>query len=423
MTTAAHPATPSTATSARADAVAVTGLGLLTPAGLTVAENWATLCAGRSVAARDPELAGLPVDFSCRVPEFDTVAELGRSRARRVDRFGCLALVAARRAVADAGLDARTWCGERVGVVLGVGSNSLQTYLGEFRHLAEGGPHRVSPLALPRSVPNMAAGEVAIDLGAGGPSFTTASACASGATAIGVARDLLRAGTCDVVLTGGSESSRSPMAATCFQRMRALSGRRERPELASRPFDADRDGFVLGEGAAVLVLEREADARARGARTRALLRGCGASTDAYHPIAPLPDGSGAVRAVRAALRDAGCVPEDVGHVNAHGTSTRLNDDAEAAALTRVFGDRPPPVTAPKGVIGHALGAAGAIEAAYTVLALEHQLVPPTANFGHQDGDHKLDVVAAVPRPVAMSAALNCSFGFGGHNWAALFTTA
>ncbi|MHC3471053.1 beta-ketoacyl-[acyl-carrier-protein] synthase family protein [Streptomyces sp. 7R007] len=405
----------------RAD-IAVTGLGLVTPAGHTLEDNWAALCRGRSMAAHDPELTGLPVDFSCPVTGFDPVAELGRPLARRVDRFVQFALVAARRAVAHAGLDEADGLGERAGVVLGVGSNCLSTYPTEFGHLGAHRPERVSPLALPRSVPSMAAGEVAIDLGARGPNFTTASACASGTTALGVARDLLRSGTCDLVLAGGSESARSRMTATCFTRMRALSRRRERPELASRPFDAHRDGFVLGEGAAVLVLERAADARARRARTLAVLRGYGASADAHHPVAPHPHGDGAVRAITAALRDADCRPADIGHVNAHGTGTPLNDAAEAAALTRVFGDDVPPVTAAKGVIGHALGAAGAIQAAYTVLALRHGTVPPVANFTGQDGPHKLDIVAERPRPVPAGAGLNCSFGFGGQNAVLLFTT-
>ncbi|ATL32288.1 beta-ketoacyl-[acyl-carrier-protein] synthase family protein [Streptomyces formicae] len=401
--------------------IAVTGLGLVTPAGHTTEANWAALCRGRSLAARDPELAGLPVDFSCQVTDFDAEKELGRASARRGDRFIQFALVAARRAVADAHLDRRTWEAERVGVVLGVGSNSLSTYVTEFGHLGAGRPERVSPLALPRSVPSMAAGEVAIDLGVRGPNFTTASACASGATAIGVARDLLRSGTCDIVLAGGSESARSRMTATCFTRMRALSRRRAEPDLASRPFDARRDGFVLGEGAGVLVLERAGAARARRAPVLALLRGYGAGADAHHPLAPHPQGDGAVRAIHAALADAGCGPRDVGLVNAHGTSTPLNDAAEARALVRVFGDEGPPVTASKGVVGHALGAAGAIQAAYTVLALRHGAVPPVANFEGQDGDDKLDVVAGRPRSTRGDAGISCSFGFGGQNAVLLFT--
>ncbi|OQD57375.1 3-oxoacyl-ACP synthase [Streptomyces phaeoluteigriseus] len=400
--------------------IAVTGLGLVTPAGHTAEANWAALSRGRSLATPDPELAGLPVDFSCRVTDFDAETELGRAWARRGDRFIQFALVAARRAVADAGLDRHTWEADRIGVVLGVGSNSLSTYVTEFGHLGAGQPERVSPLALPRSVPSMAAGEVAIDLGVRGPNFTTASACASGATAIGVARDLLRSGTCDIVLAGGSESARSRMTATCFTRMRALSRRKAEPALASRPFDAQRDGFVLGEGAGILVLERACAARARRAPVLALLRGYGAGADAHHPIAPHPRGDGAVRAIHTALADAGCGPGDVGHINAHGTSTPLNDAAEAGALVRVFGDDGPPVTASKGVIGHALGAAGAIQAAYTVLALRHAAVPPVANFEGQDGDHKLDVVARRPRPMRGDVGISCSFGFGGQNAVLLF---
>ncbi|WP_306319997.1 MULTISPECIES: beta-ketoacyl synthase [unclassified Streptomyces] len=403
--------------------VAVTGLGLVTPAGHTREDNWAALCEGRSLAAPDPELAGLPIDFSCQVTGFDPAEELGRPLARRVDRFIQFALVAARRAVADARLSTEGGLGERVGVVLGVGSNCLSTYVTEFGHLGADLPRRVSPLALPRSVPSMAAGEVAIDLGAQGPNFTTASACASGATALGVARDLLRSGTCDVVLAGGSESARSRMTATCFTRMRALSPRHDQPHLASRPFDAARDGFVLGEGAAVLVLERERDARARRADVLALLRGYGAGSDAHHPVAPHPRGDGAVRAIEAALKDAGFGPRDIGLVNAHGTSTTVGDAAEAEALTRVFGDTVPPVTAAKGVIGHSLGASGAIQAAYSVLALRHGTVPPIANFEAQGGDHKIDIVAGQPRPLATGAAVSCAFGFGGQNAVLLLTAA
>lgn len=402
--------------------IAVTGVGLLTPAGLTVEDNWSALCHGRSLATRDPELATLPVDFTCRVPAAGAAAELGRARVARLDRTSWLALLAARRAVADAGLDPARWPGDRVGVVLGTGGNSLQTYPTEFGHLNAGRTSRVSPLALPRSIPSTPAGEIAIDLGARGPGFAVASSCASGATAIGIGRDLLRAGTCDIVITGGSAAPTDPMSVLSFVRMRALS-RCPAPEAACRPFDAARDGFVLGEGAAVLVLERADGVRARGGRPRALLRGYGATSDAHHPIAPLPDGSGAARAIRAALDDAGARPADVGHVNAHGTATRLGDTAEATALVSEFGEHPPPVTAAKGVVGHSLSAAGAVEAVYTVLALRHQCVPPTANFRHQDdGQPKLDIVADVPRPVAMTAGLTTSFGFGGHNAALLFTT-
>lgn len=399
---------------------AVTGIGMITPAGTDTDTTWKTLCAGESLAQRDPGLAGLPVDISCRVEDFDPSALLGRALARRTDRFSHLALAAARQAVADAGLDPAAWNSSRIGVILGVGGNSLDTYVREFTFLGQGRPSLISPMGLPRSLPNMVAAEIAMDLQVHGPNFTVASACASGATAIGVARDLIAAGACDVVLAGGSESGRARMAATSFSQMQALS-RRAEPRTASRPFDAERDGFVLSEGAAVLVLERPAHAAARGAQTRALLRGYAATTDAYHPVAPHPEGAGAEHALRAALAGAGCAVGDIGHVNAHGTSTPAGDAAEAKALLRVFGGAPPPVTAPKSVLGHSLGAAGAIEAALTVLTLERQLIPPTANLTRQDPGLELDIPSR-PRPAALTAAVSDSFGFGGQNTVLLFTT-
>ncbi|MFJ9250701.1 beta-ketoacyl-[acyl-carrier-protein] synthase family protein [Streptomyces sp. NPDC101776] len=403
--------------------VAVTGLGLLTPAGNDPQTVWKTMSAGRSMARTDPSLQGLPVAVSCPVTGFDPDEELGRRLARRMDRFAHLAIAAGRRAVADAGLDIGGRTAGRIGVVLGVSSNSVYTYVTEFTRLGQGQPTRVSPLALTRSVPSMVAGEVAIDLGAKGPNFTVSSACASGTTALAVARDLLLSGACDVVLAGGSDSGRAPMNVTCFHQMRALTSGTPRPELACRPFDTARDGFVLGEGAAVLVLERLSHARARDARVRARLRGSGASADAHHPFAPHPQGAGAEQAVRQALADAACAPADIGHINAHGTATRAGDTAEALALLRVFNANPPPVTAPKSIVGHALGAAGAIEAALTVLALEHQEVPPTANLFCQDPGAEMDIVTTRPRTHGFDLALSTSFGFGGQNAALVFATA
>ncbi len=402
--------------------MAVTGLGLITPAGSDPDANWKTLAAGRSLAAKNPEFEGLPIDISCDVRDFEPQTELGPRLVRRLDRFAHLGLVAARRAVADARLNIGDCPPERVAIVLGVGSNSLRTYVTEFTRLGEGRPRAVSPLALPRSVPNMVAGEIALDIGARGPNFTVSSACASGSTALGVARGMLATGMCDVVLAGGTDSW-SRMTATCFGQMRALSSRTDRPELASRPFDRDRDGFVLGEGAAVLVLERLDHAQARGARSRALLCGYGASADAHHPTAPHPEGAGAEQAVRQALADSGCAPADVGHINAHGTATPLGDAAESRMIRRVFRGGPPPVTATKSIVGHALGAAGAIEAAFTVLALEHQEVPPTANLAEQDTGSELDIVTGCPRRSRFDLALSTSFGFGGQNAALVFSVA
>ncbi|MFG2632236.1 beta-ketoacyl-[acyl-carrier-protein] synthase family protein [Streptomyces sp. NPDC048473] len=394
--------------------VAVTGAGAVSPAGTGADALWKALADGTSLAVTDPNLAGMAVDFSCRVPEFDADALLGRRLSWRLDRFTHLALVAAREAVTDAALDPTDWDAARVAVVLGVGSNSLQHYDATFDHIRQGRLQKISPLMIPRSAPNVVAGEIAMDLRATGPNFTTSSACASGTTAIGVARDLLRSGACDIAITGGTESGRTPAAAAGFWRMRARSERVGDPRSASRPFDAARDGFVLSEGAGVLVLERATDARARQARIRGYLIGYGASTDAHHFTAPHPEGDGAVQAMRTALRDAALEPGDIGQVNAHGTSTPHNDLAENVALRRVFGS-PPPVTANKGVLGHTLGAAGALEAIATLLSLEHQLIPPTANLERLDPAIDLDVVAGVPRPVRMAAAVSNSFGFGGQN--------
>lgn len=399
---------------ARGPAV-ITGIGLVTPGGCDPEVNWKAVAAGRSLAATDPELAGLPVDISCAVRDFDPAVEFGPRLTRRLDPFAHFGLAAARRAVQDAGLTLTGALAPRVGVVFGVGGNSLHTYAKEFGTLGEGRPTAVSPLAVPRSVPNMVAGEVACDLGVQGPNFVVSSACASGAQALAVARDLLLGGACDVVIAGGSESGRAPMTAACFARMRALSTRTDAPERACRPFDSARDGFVLGEGGAALILESPRFAHARGARERALLLGAGSSADARHPTSPHPEGAGAELAVRQALADAGCSPHDLGHINTHGTSTPVGDAAEARALLRLFDGTPPPATATKGVMGHALGASGAIEAVLTVLALERQEVPPTANLTRQDADHGLDLVAGRPRECAFDLALSTSFGFGGQN--------
>ncbi|MER6603298.1 beta-ketoacyl-[acyl-carrier-protein] synthase family protein [Streptomyces parvus] len=410
-------------TEARAGtAVAVTGIGLVTPAGADEHSFWEGLCSGRSTARRIEELAGLPVDFACPVDGIDLDAAVGGRSVWRMARFVKLALVAARQAVADAGLDPARWDGARVGVVLGVGVGGVSVLVDNAAKLAASGPDAVSPLLVPMMIPNAAAGEVAIALKAGGPSLAPATACASGATAVAVARDLLLGGSCDVVVAGGAESVLTPLVVTAFARMGALSTRTGEPAAASRPFAADRDGFVIGEGAAMLVLEREEGVRARGGRTRALLTGAGSSTDAHHPTAPAPDGHGAQRAVRAALDQAGWTPGDVDHINAHGTSTPLNDAMETTLISRLFPHRPP-VTAPKGVTGHTLAAAGAIEAVATVLTLERSAVPPIANLDALPDAFPLDCVTKEPRHRRVETGLSHSFGFGGHNVALAFQRA
>ncbi|MFE2431163.1 beta-ketoacyl-[acyl-carrier-protein] synthase family protein [Streptomyces sp. NPDC059373] len=409
---------------ARVTDIAVTGIGLVTPAGIGLEPSWEGLCKGEGLATTDEALAGLPVDFSCAVPGFDGGALLGRRLTWRIDKFIQLAMVAAREAVADARLDTATWDGPRVAVVLGVASNGGDRWPIEYGNLGNGRVESISPATLPRSLPNMVAGEVSADLQAVGPCLTTSTACASGATAIGTARDLLRAGACDIAITGGTDCARVEMGSAAFYRMRALSMRGHDPAGASRPFDADRDGFVLSEGAGVLVMERPEYARARGARIRGYVSGYGASSDGYHHTRPDPTGDGARRATLAALADAGAEPYDVHHVNAHGTSTPLNDRSEATMLASVFGTRtPPPVTSVKGAIGHTLGAAGAIDAAITVLSLERQLIVPTANLDRLDDGMDLDVVTKVPRAHRMQGALSNSFGFGGQNAVLFFRAA
>ncbi|MFL6143067.1 MAG: beta-ketoacyl-[acyl-carrier-protein] synthase family protein [Labedaea sp.] len=394
--------------------VAVTGLGLVTPAGIGVLESWKSVLAGRSMATADPALAGMPVDFTCRVPGFDADELLGRRTAWRLDRYVHLALVAAREAILDSGLDPAEWDSTRVGVVMGNALGGVRTFEEQHNTMLREGTKGVSPMLIPMIGINMVAGYIAIDCQAQGPNLVTTTACASATTAIGTARELIRTGRCDIVIAGGAEAGLTRPVVAGFSRMGALSGRVHDPAAASRPFDRDRDGFVAAEGAGVLVLERMEHAVARKARVRARLAGYGASADAHHATAPDPTGDGVAQAIRMALHDADFEPREVDHVNAHGTSTPLNDVTEAKALRRVFGDGAS-VTSTKGVTGHSLGASGAIEAACTVLAIEHGTVPPTANLERQDPAIDLDVVAGAPRAQRISVAVSNSFGFGGQN--------
>ncbi|KRV46753.1 3-oxoacyl-ACP synthase [Wenjunlia vitaminophila] len=403
----------------------MTGVGLVTSAGIGVSAAWERVSAGTGTAAsRVPALAGMPADFACWVPDFNGAKAVGRKKAWRLDRCNQFAIAAAAEALADSGLDPATWDGARVGVVLGNGIGGAATWEKQHRTLLdpELGPERVSALLIPMLSVNMSAGYVAIECGAKGPNFVTATACASGTTAVGMARELLRSGQCDVVITGGTEAPLVPSIVTGFSQMGALTERKTDLASASRPFDVDRDGFVPAEGAAVLVLERVEHARARGAEIHAMVSGYGASADAHHATAPDPEGQGAERAVRAALRDACLPPDAVDHVNAHGTSTPLNDVSEARMIRRVLGDRPA-VNSVKGVVGHALGAAGAIEAVTTALTVQHGLIPPTANLESQDPAVELDVVAKAPRQTRVEVAVSNSFGFGGQNAVLVLTSA
>ena len=394
--------------------MAVTGIGVKTPAGNDVARFWSTLLAGRPTAARitrwDP--SDQPVPFACEVVDFDPGQYLGHKEARRADRVAQLGFAAACDALEHAGeLDVDPG---RCGVVAGTGVGGLWTQEQEEHILWEKGPSRVSPFLVPMMMPNATAALVAMNRGFRGPNFCVTTACAAGTHAVGEAARLIREGSADVVVAVGSEAAITPIAMASFARMGALSGRVEDPQRASRPFDADRDGFVMGEGAGCLILERWDHAEARGASILAEVLGYGRNSDAHHITAPSPDGSGAVACMELALEDAGLAPSDIGHVNAHGTSTPLNDAAEAEAMVKVFAGSPPPVTSIKGVTGHLIGAAGAVEAVVAIMSLTEGVVPPTANHDRTDPALDIDVVAGAPR-ACRGPVLSNSFGFGGHN--------
>jgi 3-oxoacyl-[acyl-carrier-protein] synthase II len=401
---------------------AVTGIGLVTAAGVGAEATWRGVNGpGSATGVRhQEELSGLPCDFMYTVDDLDTGSILGIPAVRMMDRFSQLAVIAAREAVADAGLDTSVWDSGRIAVVIGSAHGGLPFYDQQSTVLAEKGARRVSPKLAPMTTVNSAASSVCMDLGAQGPSLSVSTACSSGTVAIGTALQMLRSGACDVVIAGGAESVRSRLLIASACQMRAVSTRTDDPATACRPFDADRDGFVVGEGAGLVVLERPGHAAARGARVRAAIAGYGASSDAYAAVAPDPEGNGIERALRTALEDADVAPADVGHVNAHGTSTVMNDLIEATMLHRVLGDQPL-VTSTKAMTGHALGAAGGIETALTVLALERRSVPPTANLRTRDLRIPIDVVAKEARPAVFECAVKTSMGFGGHNAALVLT--
>ena len=392
--------------------VAITGLGALTPLGPDVAALQEGLLSGRSGVRllEEPEFAALPARLAATV---DLDGRLERVEARTLDRVQQLALVAAREAWADAGAPEAE--PERIAVVLGSGIGGALTLLSQDEVLREKGPRRVSPHLIPMLMPNGPAATVGLEIGARAGVHTPVSACASGAEALAVALELLRSGRADVVVAGGAEACVHPLPLAGFAQMRALSTRHDEPQAASRPYDKQRDGFVLGEGAGVLVLETEEHARARGARVHARLAGAGMTSDAHHVTAPDPSGEGAARSIRLALRDAGVSPSDVGHVDAHATSTPLGDVAEARALALALGDHRPPVTAPKSCTGHLLGAAGAVEAIAAAIALRDGVVPAVRNLDDQDDDADVDAVRVVPREHPHDVALSTSFGFGGHD--------
>ena len=399
--------------------VVVTGLGLVTPVGTDVASSWSALLAGTPGAAPitkfDPQQ--LSVRFACEVKGFDALRYMDRKEARRYDLFAQFALAAAHQAVTQAGLEDKVPDPDRVGVVIGSGIGGMQTYEENCKAFVTKGPDRVSPFFVPMFIPDIAAGLVSIRYGLKGPNYATVSACASSAHAIGDSFNLIRHGQADAMVTGGAEAAITGLTVAAFSNMKALSSRNDSPETASRPFDADRDGFVLGDGGAIVVLESLEHAERRGARILGEVLGYGSSGDAYHITSPAENGEGAQRAMRACLADGRIDPKDVGYINAHGTSTEQGDIAETQAVKAVFGEHARKLIfgSTKSMTGHLLGAAGALEFGVSLLAATCGVIPPTINQFTPDPQCDLDCAPNRKVERRVDVALSNSFGFGGHN--------
>ncbi len=405
--------------------VVITGLGAVTPLGNDTSTFWSGLATGRSGVGPTTlfDASNLTVRISAEVKDFDPVASLGHREARRTDRFSQFILVAADEALTDAGLDlGQNGDTRHVGVLIGTGIGGLTTVLDNMVTLRERGPRRVSALMVPMMMPNAGAGQVAIKYGIHGPALSLASACATGSNAIGEAAEYIRRGAAEVMICGGGESVMHPLAQAAFANMGAVSQRNDEPERASRPFDAHRDGFVMGEGAGILILESLEHAQERAARIYAEVVGYGASSDAFHITAPDEDGAGAALSMAAALRDAGLQPGQIDYINAHGTSTPLNDRTETLGIHTVFGSHAHrvPVSSTKSMIGHLMGAAGAVEAIACIKTLETGIIHPTINYETPDPECDLDYVPNVAREAHPRYALSNSFGFGGHNATLIF---
>jgi 3-oxoacyl-[acyl-carrier-protein] synthase II len=407
-----------------ASRVVVTGLGAITPLGNDVPSNWAALLAGHSGVGPITrfDASDLRTHIAAEVKDFDPTRYMDKREARRLDRFVHFAVVAAQEALADAHLDIASQDPRRVGVVIGSGIGGVHTLLDQSDVLRERGPRRLSPFTVTGLMLNSAAAHVSIMMGARGPNLALATACATGSHALGEAAAIIRRGQADVMIAGGSEAAIVRLAMAGFDNMGAMSTRNDPPEGACCPFDARRDGFVMGEGAGIVVLERLDLALARGARIYAELAGYGVTADAFHITAPAEDGAGAVECMAMALADAGLPPTAVDYINAHGTSTPLNDAIETRAIKAVFGEHAYRLAASssKSMTGHLMGAAGAIEAIFTVLVLRDQVLPPTINYEMPDPACDLDYVPNRARPATVNVAMSNSFGFGGHNGTVLF---
>jgi 3-oxoacyl-[acyl-carrier-protein] synthase II len=404
--------------------VVVTGMGVICPVGLDVSTTWKSLIQGKSGIAPithfDPK--DMKTRFAGEVKGFEPTSYLGRKEARHMDRFTQMAVVACQQAVAQSKIKIDATNQDSIGVIIGSGIGGLSTLFEQVKTLIEKGPDRVSPFLVPMMITDMAASQISITLGLKGPNLCVTSACSSGTDAIGAAFELIRRGDVQAMIAGGSESIINPIGITGFNALNALSTRNDAPELASRPFDADRDGFVIGEGAGTLILENLEHARRRGAPILAELMSYGASADAYHMTQPIETGEGAARAITLALQKAGLEPSQVSYINAHGTSTQLNDKMETRAIKQSFGAAAckVPVSSTKSMTGHLIGAAGALEAYICVMTILEGVIPPTINLTHPDPECDLDYVPNVARRTTVNAAMSTSFGFGGHNSALIF---
>jgi 3-oxoacyl-[acyl-carrier-protein] synthase II len=404
--------------------VVVTGMGLICGSGNTKEEVWSNLLAGRSGVGPITrfDISAFPVRIASEVKNFDPLKFIEKKEVKKMDPFIHYAVAASQEAMDDSGLRVN---GEddaaRIGVFIGSGIGGFGVIEREHEKFLKGGPGKISPFFIPAAIVNLAAGQVSIRFGLKGPNSATCTACSTGAHAVGDSFKIIQRGDADAMLCGGAEAAITPMGVGGFAAMRALSTRNDDPEHASRPFDADRDGFVIGEGAGVLLLEELERARGRGAKIYAELVGYGMSSDAFHITQPSEDGDGAVRVMTNAIKDAGIQPHDVDYINAHGTSTHYNDKLETMAIKKVFGDSAysVPVSSTKSMMGHLLGAAGGVEAGISALALRDQIVPPTANYEKPDPECDLDYVPNAARRASMRYALSNSFGFGGTNAALL----
>jgi 3-oxoacyl-[acyl-carrier-protein] synthase II len=399
--------------------VVITGMGAVTPLGNDVQTTWQNLVSGQSGAGKitqfDP--SGYFAEFACELKDFDPTVWIDRKTSRRLDRFAQMVVAAARQAEADSGIDIAA-DSSRIGASVATGIGGLQSFQDCHTQLRERGPDRVNPFSIPAIIPNLGAGWVSIELGTRGPLSAQCTACAASNMAIGDGLDAIRLGRADVMLCGGTEAPVTEVGIAGFGAMRALSRRNEDPERASRPFDLERDGFVMGEAGAVLVLEELERAKGRGAKIYAELAGYGVSSDAQHITEPDPTGLHPARAMQMALADGGIDASEVDYVNAHGTSTPLGDASETRVLKKALGEenaRKTPVSSTKGATGHCLGAAGAVEAIFTVLAIKEGVLPPTINYEYPDPECDLDYIPNEARPADVRIAMSNSFGFGGHN--------